>query len=118
MAPTAAEESRRAKNEAYAGLEAFAYSVSDDLRSPLATIRIFAEFTLKDYVDVFDERTQEGLRHIIRSLDRGIGGPILSASSYLMKSPPVQRPDDEGRASVEAFIRGDVDADLSVPLVC
>jgi myo-inositol-1-phosphate synthase len=42
------------------------------------------------------------------ALDRGIGGPILSASSYLMKSPPVQRPDDEGRASVEAFIRGDV----------
>ncbi|MGH3383035.1 MAG: inositol-3-phosphate synthase [Nocardioidaceae bacterium] len=40
--------------------------------------------------------------------DRGVGGPILSASSYLMKSPPVQRPDDEGRASVEAFIRGDV----------
>jgi myo-inositol-1-phosphate synthase len=40
--------------------------------------------------------------------DRGIGGPLLSASSYLMKSPPVQRPDDEGRASVEAFIRGDV----------
>jgi myo-inositol-1-phosphate synthase len=43
------------------------------------------------------------------ALDRGIGGPILSASSYLMKSPPVQRPDDEGRASVEAFIRGDVE---------
>jgi myo-inositol-1-phosphate synthase len=41
--------------------------------------------------------------------DRGIGGPILSASSYLMKSPPVQRPDDEGRALVEAFIRGDDD---------
>ena len=35
--------------------------------------------------------------------------PLLSASSYLMKSPPVQRPDDEGRASVEAFIRGDVE---------
>jgi myo-inositol-1-phosphate synthase len=41
--------------------------------------------------------------------DRGIGGPILSASSYLMKSPPVQRPDDQGRASVEAFIRGEVE---------
>ena len=41
--------------------------------------------------------------------DRGIGGPILSASSYLMKSPPVQRPDDEGAASVEAFIRGEVE---------
>jgi len=39
--------------------------------------------------------------------DRGIGGPIVSASSYLMKSPPVQLPDDEGRARVEAFIRGE-----------
>ena len=36
--------------------------------------------------------------------DRGIGGPIISASSYLMKSPPVQLPDDEGRRRVEAFI--------------
>ncbi len=43
------------------------------------------------------------------ALDRGIGGPILSASTYLMKSPPVQMPDDEGRARVEAFIRGDVE---------
>jgi myo-inositol-1-phosphate synthase len=41
--------------------------------------------------------------------DRGIGGPLLSASSYLMKSPPVQQADDLGRESVEAFIRGDVE---------
>jgi myo-inositol-1-phosphate synthase len=41
--------------------------------------------------------------------DRGIGGPLLSVSSYLMKSPPVQQPDDRGRESVEAFIRGEVD---------
>src|SRR6187401_526394 len=40
--------------------------------------------------------------------DRGIGGPLLAASSYLMKSPPVQRPDNEGRDSVEAFTRGEV----------
>jgi myo-inositol-1-phosphate synthase len=39
--------------------------------------------------------------------DRGLGGPIVSASSYLMKSPPVQLPDDEGRRRVEAFIRGE-----------
>ncbi len=39
--------------------------------------------------------------------DRGLGGPILSASSYLMKSPPVQLPDEEGRRRVEAFIRGE-----------
>jgi myo-inositol-1-phosphate synthase len=39
-------------------------------------------------------------------LDRGIGGPLVSASSYLMKSPPVQREDTEGRARLEAFIAG------------
>ncbi len=39
--------------------------------------------------------------------DRGLGGPIISASSYLMKSPPVQLPDEEGRARVEAFIKGE-----------
>ena len=39
--------------------------------------------------------------------DRGIGGPILSASSYFMKSPPEQYRDDEARRAVEAFIRGE-----------
>ena len=39
-------------------------------------------------------------------LDRGIGGPLLSPAAYLMKSPPEQRPDDIGRAQVEAFIAG------------
>ncbi|GIL34759.1 inositol-3-phosphate synthase [Phycicoccus sp. DTK01] len=39
--------------------------------------------------------------------DRGIGGALLSASSYLMKSPPEQRPDEVGRARLEAFISGD-----------
>ena len=38
--------------------------------------------------------------------DRGVGGALLSASSYLMKSPPEQRPDDVGRARLEAFISG------------
>lgn len=41
--------------------------------------------------------------------DRGIGGPILSASTYFMKSPPVQMEDTKGRAQLEAFIRGDVE---------
>jgi myo-inositol-1-phosphate synthase len=39
--------------------------------------------------------------------DRGIGGPIIPASTYLMKSPPVQMPDDLGRAELEKFIRGE-----------
>ncbi len=41
------------------------------------------------------------------ALDRGIGGPILSASSYFMKSPPEQYPDSAARETVEAFIRGE-----------
>ena len=41
--------------------------------------------------------------------DRGIGGPILSASSYFMKSPPVQHDDSQARDLVEAFIRGDIE---------
>ena len=43
------------------------------------------------------------------ALDRGIGGPIHSASTYLMKSPPIQMPDDQGRTQLEAFIRGDLE---------
>jgi myo-inositol-1-phosphate synthase len=43
------------------------------------------------------------------ALDRGIGGPILSASSYFMKSPPVQYFDDQARDSVEQFIKGEVE---------
>ncbi|MFI0356583.1 inositol-3-phosphate synthase [Actinomadura sp. 9N407] len=41
--------------------------------------------------------------------DRGIGGPILSASSYFMKSPPEQYSDDDAHEAVEKFIRGEVD---------
>ena len=40
--------------------------------------------------------------------DRGIGGPMLSAASYFMKSPPEQCNDDVARERVEAFIRGEV----------
>lgn len=38
------------------------------------------------------------------ALDRGIGGPIMPASSYLMKSPPEQLADDVARERLEAFI--------------
>ena len=41
------------------------------------------------------------------ALDRGIGGPLLAASSYFMKSPPEQYRDSEAREKVEAFIRGE-----------
>ena len=41
--------------------------------------------------------------------DRGVGGPILSASSYFMKSPPVQYSDDVCRVLVERFIAGEIE---------
>jgi len=40
-------------------------------------------------------------------LDRGLGGPLLDASSYFMKSPPVQYPDDEARERTRQFIAGE-----------
>jgi myo-inositol-1-phosphate synthase len=51
----------------------------------------------------------DAIRAVKLALDRGIGGPILSASSYLMKSPPEQYPDGEARELVERFIRGEID---------
>jgi len=38
--------------------------------------------------------------------DRGIGGPVVAASAYLMKSPPQQLPDDVARERLETFIEG------------
>ena len=43
-------------------------------------------------------------------LDRGIGGALISASSYFMKSPPHQQDDDAAHAAIEAFIRGEIDS--------
>ena len=39
------------------------------------------------------------------AMDRGLGGPILSASSYFMKTPPEQYSDDEARTKLEDFIQ-------------
>ena len=70
--------------------------------------------SLEYKLEVWDSPNSAGiiidaLRACKIAKDRGIGGPILSASSYLMKSPPVQMADDLGRAQVEAFIAGDLD---------
>ncbi len=41
------------------------------------------------------------------ALDRGIGGPVHSAATYFMKSPPEQVRDDVAKENLEAFIRGE-----------
>src|SRR3954469_8870048 len=70
--------------------------------------------SLESKLEVWDSPNSAGIlidavRAAKIALDRGIGGPILSASAYFMKSPPVQHRDSEARDLVEAFIRGDVE---------
>jgi myo-inositol-1-phosphate synthase len=43
------------------------------------------------------------------ALDRGHAGPLVSASSYFMKSPPEQYSDSAAYEAVERFIAGDVE---------
>jgi myo-inositol-1-phosphate synthase len=78
--------------------------------------RAFGEVPLNlEYkLEVWDSPNSAGIiidavRAAKIALDRGVGGPILSASTYFMKSPPVQMEDTAGRAQLEAFIRGDIE---------
>ena len=73
-----------------------------------------APVSLEYKLEVWDSPNSAGviidaIRASKIGLDRGIGGPLLSASSYFMKSPPEQFNDDLAREKVEAFIRGDLD---------
>src|SRR5258705_3037641 len=51
----------------------------------------------------------DAIRAATIALDRKIAGPIMSASSYFMKSPPGQYSDHDAHAAVEAFIEGTVE---------
>ncbi|MFP3578086.1 MULTISPECIES: inositol-3-phosphate synthase [unclassified Arthrobacter] len=73
-----------------------------------------APVSLEYKLEVWDSPNSAGviidaIRAAKIGLDRGIGGPLLSASSYFMKSPPEQFNDDIAREKVEAFIRGDIE---------
>jgi myo-inositol-1-phosphate synthase len=47
----------------------------------------------------------DAVRLVKLARDRGVSGSLEGPSSYLMKSPPVQHPDDMAREMTEAFIR-------------
>jgi myo-inositol-1-phosphate synthase len=49
----------------------------------------------------------DALRCAKLAKDRGLGGPIESASAYFMKSPPVQHHDDIAHRMVEEFAAGE-----------
>ncbi len=70
--------------------------------------------SLEYKLEVWDSPNSAGiiidaLRAAKIAKDRGIGGPILSASSYFMKSPPVQYTDEEAKTAVEEFINGSIE---------
>ena len=76
--------------------------------------RAFGEVPLNlEYkLEVWDSPNSAGiiidaLRAVKIAKDRGIGGPILSAATYFMKSPPVQMEDTLGREELEKFITGE-----------
>ena len=51
----------------------------------------------------------DAIRLIRLAQDRGIGGPLIGPSSYLMKTPPQQFTDAEAHERTEAFIRGEAE---------
>ncbi|MDQ1287007.1 MAG: myo-inositol-phosphate synthase [Actinomycetota bacterium] len=76
--------------------------------------RAFGEVPLNlEYkLEVWDSPNSAGiiidaLRAAKIAMDRGVGGPVIPASAYLMKSPPIQIEDTRGRAALEAFIIGE-----------
>ena len=71
--------------ETVAELQAFSYSVSHDMRSPLRAMQAFAQFLLEDYSSKLDAQGISYLQRIMRSavrLDRLIQD-VLSYSSVL-----------------------------------
>ena len=48
----------------------------------------------------------DALRCAKLGLDRKIGGPLLSPSSYFMKTPPTQYTDESAKEKTESFIQG------------
>ena len=78
--------------------------------------RAFGEvpLSLEYKLEVWDSPNSAGIiidavRAAMIAKDRGIGGPIISAATYFMKSPPVQMEDIKGREQLEKFIRGEVE---------
>ncbi|MDQ1749421.1 MAG: myo-inositol-phosphate synthase [Pseudonocardiales bacterium] len=78
--------------------------------------RAFGEVPLNlEYkLEVWDSPNSAGiiidaLRAAKIAKDRGIGGPLLSAASYFMKSPPEQYDDETARLKVQQFIDGDIE---------
>jgi PAS domain S-box-containing protein len=93
-----------ALEETNAELEAFAYSVSHDLKAPLRSMRGFAQALLEDYGDRLDPEGQEYAGRIMAAADR-LHGMIqdLLAYSRVSRTSLELRPVRLGQVVAEAL---------------
>ncbi|MCT1921751.1 inositol-3-phosphate synthase [Brevibacterium luteolum] len=73
-----------------------------------------APVSLEYKLEVWDSPNSAGviidaIRAAKIGLDRGVGGALISASSFFMKSPPEQQNDELARQAVEDFIAGRIE---------
>ncbi|MBI2684433.1 MAG: inositol-3-phosphate synthase [Actinobacteria bacterium] len=73
--------------------------------------------TMELKLEVWDSPNSAGIvidavRCCKLALDRGVSGTLEGPSSYFMKSPPVQHPDDVARQLTDAFVDGSSNASL------
>lgn len=75
--------------------------------------RMFGDipYNMELRLDVDDKANSAGvvidaIRCCQLAIDRGIGGPLIEASAWLMKHPPTQYSDEEAKTLVDKFIKG------------
>jgi signal transduction histidine kinase len=87
-------------------LEAFAYSVSHDLRAPLRAMQGFSEALLEDYAEVLDDNGKDYARRIVNAAQRmdDLIGDLLEYSRISRKEVHLQI------INLEALIKGVIDS--------
>jgi myo-inositol-1-phosphate synthase len=71
-------------------------------------VRIWLECSIEDSANAAG-CIIDAIRYAKIALNRKIGGPLYSVSSYLMKHPPKKFHDEEAKANCEKMINGEID---------
>ena len=72
-------------------------------------VRIWLECSIEDSANAAG-CIIDAIRYVRIGMDRKVGGPLYSVSSYLMKHPPKKMTDTEAHENCEKFIAGEIDA--------
>jgi signal transduction histidine kinase len=113
--------------EANQALQAFAYSVSHDLRAPLRAMQGFSEALLEDYGDRLDETGRDYARRTVAAaerMDRLISDLLaysrVSRTDMTLQKVPLNVAVDEARQGLDAAVGergGEIRVDGSLPSV-